>query len=78
MEASLPTLSPASAPSPAPRRIHLGVFEGEELRRAGGFSAPRLQEDRLDRDIAAAVAIAAFVASVAVVIASILNVGVPV
>lgn len=74
----MPTLPSASAPSPAPRRIHLGVFEGEALRRAGGFSAPRLHDDRLDRDIAAAVAIVAFVASVAVVIAGILNVGVPV
>ena len=74
----MPTFPSASGPSTAPRRIHLGVFEGEALRRAGGFSPSGRQQDRLGRDIAAAVAIVTFVASVAVLVAGILKVGVPV
>lgn len=62
--------------SPAAPIRHLGTFEAEALRRAGPFTLPATGET-IARDLASAIAMVAFVASVAVILAAIFNGGAP-
>lgn len=52
------------------------MFEGEALRSAGPFN-PTATGETVARDLASAIAMVAFVASVAVILAAILNGGGP-